>query len=62
MFQTDLTVHHQESWYCIHSKWYLSCYLCRLSARWEIVHLVGFYYTNISWYMVLRMSKLKEQC
>ena len=20
-----LTVHHQESWYCIHSKWYLSC-------------------------------------
>jgi len=20
-----LIVHHQESWYCIHSSWYLSC-------------------------------------
>jgi len=23
-----LTVHHQESWYCIHSNWYLSYCLC----------------------------------
>jgi len=26
------TVYHQESWYCIHSNWYLSYYLCWLYA------------------------------
>ena len=26
-----LTVHHQESWYCIYRNWYLSYYLCWLS-------------------------------
>jgi hypothetical protein len=26
-----LTVYHQESWYCIHSNWYLSYWLCWLS-------------------------------
>ena len=27
-----LTVHHQESWYCIHGNWCLSYWLCWLSA------------------------------
>jgi hypothetical protein len=64
----SLTVHHQESWYCIHSTWYLSYYLCWLSAsevRMESQHiyydkyqLLWMHYQDSWWWTV----SLSETC